>query len=159
MKINRNFKSIAAACALTVVGAAEVHAKDIIDATDPEAILNLAKGYGSAKLGTDSSGDPKITGRIDGTKYGVYFYGCKDGKNCDDIQFAAAWSGVSVSLEEINEWNRNKRFGRAYLDSDGDPSLLMSVNIDYGVTEENLDDTFNWWKRVLEQYREEVLGM
>lgn len=35
----------------------------------------------------------------------------------DDIQLYAAFSGKRVTLNRINEWNREKRFSRAYLDT------------------------------------------
>ncbi|MDY6829342.1 MAG: YbjN domain-containing protein [Pseudomonadota bacterium] len=88
----------------------------------------------------------------------MFFYGCNDeGKDCDDIQFAAAWSGYDVTVVDANRWNSKKRFGKAYIDGDGDPVLAMTVNIDYGVTLSNLDDTFKWWTRALEGFKEEVL--
>lgn len=136
----------------------QVSADELIDATKPEAILNIAKGFGSAKLSKDSEGDPLITGRIRGTRYGIYFYGCdSEGADCDDIQFNAAWSNVKVSLEAINQWNAQKRYGKAFIDSEGDPVIQMTVNLDYGVSESNLDDTFNWWTKALDGFIEEVV--
>jgi hypothetical protein len=136
----------------------QVAAEELIDAKKPAAILNIAKGFGSAKLGTDSEGDPLITGRIKGTKYGIYFYGCNSkGEDCDDIQFNAAWSGVKTTLQTINQWNAEKRYGKAYIDNEGDPVIQMTVNLDYGVSDENLDDTFNWWTKALDEFIEEVV--
>jgi len=129
----------------------------MIDATNPSRIYEIARGFGSAELDTDAQGDPRIVGRIDGTKYGIYFYGCRKGKDCDDIQFSAGWSGAKVSLEEINRWNLQKRYGKAYLDRDGDPRLEMVVNIDYGVSVKNLEDSFNWWSKAMKGFKEEVL--
>lgn len=133
------------------------YADNIISAENPDAILNIAKGYGSATLEKDSSNDPFITGRIDGTKYIILFYGCSNGKECDEIQFVAAWAGEKVSMDDINAWNRDKKFGKAYLDQDGDPRLEMTVNLDYGVTQRNLDDTFDWWTKALARFKRDVL--
>ncbi|AWI79602.1 YbjN domain-containing protein [Parazoarcus communis] len=144
------FSSLLLACASPSLAA-------MIDATDPSRIYEIARGFGSAELGRDGQGDPRIVGRIDGTKYGIYFYGCRKGKDCDDIQFSAGWSGTKVSLEKINRWNLEKRYGKAYLDRDGDPRLEMVVNIDYGVSTRNLEDSFNWWTKAMESFKEEVL--
>ncbi len=132
-------------------------AVDVIDAHDPAVILDIAKGYGSAEMGKDSGGDPMITGRLDGNKYGVLFYGCKSGKNCNDIQFYAAWGGAKTTMDALNSWNRDNRFAKAYLDKDGDPALEMDVNLDHGVTRANLDDTFNWWSMALKAFKQKVL--
>ncbi len=143
---------LSAACAV-----APAFAGDLITAHDPQAILEVAKGFGSAQLKKDPTGDPLIAGRIDGTKYGIVFYGCEHGKNCDEVQFAAGWSGAHASLEALNRFNQTKKYGRAYLDSDGDPRLDMVVNLDHGVSVENFEDTFNWWTRALANFRKEVL--
>lgn len=144
-------------CSSLILGGASPALAQLVDATNPSRIYEIAKGFGSAELDKDSDGDPKITGRIDGTKYGIYFYGCSNGKNCDDIQFSAGWSGTEVSLEDVNRWNLQKRYGKAYLDQDGDPRLEMGVNIDYGVSVKNLEDSFSWWTKALKGFKEEIL--
>jgi hypothetical protein len=149
-------RSFAAACLLvTAFGGA--NAAELLDATQPEKILAVASGFGSATLERDSDGDPLIIGRIEGSKYGIFFYGCTDGADCQDIQFHAAWGGVETSLEELNEWNRSMRFGTAYLDGENDPALQMTVNLDFGVSPLNLDDTFAWWARAMKDFRQEIL--
>ncbi|QSA96377.1 YbjN domain-containing protein [Methylococcus sp. EFPC2] len=130
---------------------------DIISAEAPEAILDIAKGFGSASLEKDSEGDPRIVGRIEGTKYQISFYGCSKGSQCDDIQFGAGWSGAKVSEDKINNWNLTRRYGNAYSDSDGDVNLKMTANIDYGVTKRNLEDTFDWWVKALQGFKKDVL--
>ncbi|MBA4503681.1 YbjN domain-containing protein [Marinobacterium marinum] len=134
--------------------AANVQAASQVDATDPQQILELAKGFGSATLEEDDYGDPLITGRINGSKYGIYFYGCDDNRDCTDIQFSAAWSGYDITLEQINDWNLNKRYGKAYLDDDGDPTVELIVNLKYGVSRDNLDDTIDWWKLTMTEFEQ-----
>lgn len=147
----------AAAAVLTCLSMMPAYAASQLSAEDPEAILQVAKGYGSAELSTDSDGDPHIVGRMSGTKYGIYFYGCENGRNCDDIQLRAAWSGPKVSLHQINQWNKDKRYGKAYLDDDNDPTLEISVNLKHGVSRANLDDTFDWFRIAVEGFEKEVL--
>jgi len=154
--INRRRLAVIAVI-LCVSFISEVYAEEIITARTPDDILNIAKGFGYAKLEKDSQGDPKVSGRIEGTAYGVYFYGCTNGENCNDVQFAVGWSGVKVSMDRINEWNRTKRYGKAYLDKEGDPILEMVVNLDHGVTVKNFEDTFDWWIKAMKQFKEEVV--
>ncbi|PTD95170.1 YbjN domain-containing protein [Pseudothauera lacus] len=148
-----------AVAAAALFATAPVMANDLIDATDPARILNIARGFGSADLEKDSQGDPKITGRIEGTRYTIFFYGCTNNTDCDDIQFYAAWNGNNKFTQaQMNEWNRTKRYGKAYLDRDNDPVLEMVVNIDYGVSRRNIEDSFNWWKVALRGFKKDVLG-
>lgn len=132
-------------------------AATMVNGNDPEQIMNIARGFGSATLSTDKGGDPRINGRIDGTSYMILFYGCSDNKKCSEIQFNAYWSGKKVSLETINKWNHEKKFGKAFLDDDQDPFLQMTVNLDKGVSYGNLEDTFDYWSRVLSSFKKTVI--
>jgi hypothetical protein len=153
--------AIAATALLATVLAVPAQAQDktLIDARDPARILKIAQKFGTAELTTDHEDDPKINARLGGTSYSIYFYGCKSGVNCKAIQFYAGWdSGGEYTTKQLNEWNRNKRFGKAYIDSEGDPVLEMDVNLDSGVTVANLEDTFDWWKVVLKNFRTDVIN-
>jgi len=143
---------LSVSCSLAL---AQAQAQSLIDASNPQGILNIARGYGSADLTTDSTGDPKITGRTEGIAYSVWFYGCSDGRNCKSIQFSSGWVSDRVSLRDVNRWNKTKRFGKAYLDDDDDPILEMNVTLDGGVSRSNLDDAFDWWKVVLVAFKNE----
>jgi len=135
------------------------YADEIVSAKEPEAILNVAKGFGSASLDRDSDGDPMIIGRVEGTKYVIFFYGGNNvNQGKEDIKFYAYWNKKGVPLSEINNWNSNKRFGKASIDKDGDTVLTMDVNLKYGVTAKNLEDTFLWWKAVILAFTKEVIN-
>ena len=129
--------------------------QSLIDASDPEKIRNIASGYGAATLTTDSGGDPMIRGRIDGILYGVYFYGCDGGVNCRSIQLYAAWDPItSITEDSMRSWNQTMRFGTAYLDDDGGPTLSWDINLFSGVTVANLDDSFDWWAIIVKDFEE-----
>jgi hypothetical protein len=142
------------ACLITT----SAYADTLVSAEDPATILDIAKGFGSAELSTDDDGDPMITGRIEGTRYAVFFYGCQDGEACENIQFSAGWSGYQVSAAQLHNWNAQTLFGKAYLDDVGDPILELAVNLKYGVSRKNLDDTFDWWKVVMKGFEMDVLN-
>ncbi|GAA0697622.1 YbjN domain-containing protein [Marinobacterium maritimum] len=135
---------------------ANVQAEPLVDATNPETLVQLVRGFGSATLEKDDYGDPLITGRIDGSKYGIYFYGCDNNRNCNDVQFSAAWSGYDVSMRRLNEWNKTKRYGKAYLDEDGDPNIELIVNLKYGVSRDNFDDTVDWWMLTMKEFKQYI---
>ncbi len=144
--------------ALMLVAAANtVQAQDLVDARNPDRLLSLLNAVGEASLGRDSSGDPKISGSIDGISYSVIFYGCVNGRLCDDIIFRAGWSGGSVPMRRINDWNRTKRYGKAFLDDDGDANIEMGINLDQGVSLANARDSIRWWQRALTGFKREVI--
>lgn len=119
----------------------------LIDASQPERILSVARGFGNAELEKDRQGDPRIRGRMEGKTYFVNFYGCRDGKNCRTIQFRA-WFELKKkpTIEAANDYNMKYRFLKVYVDKDQDLAVEFDVNLDGGVTTRNLDDTFDWWK-------------
>lgn len=157
-----SFKALclAAGIAAAALAAGAAHASDtsLVSAADVDQLVNVAKGFGFAELKKDHTGDPKISGMIEGTRYVVLFYGCDDQhKTCKDIQFDAAWSGTKVTAAKVADWNLHKRFGKAFLDSDGDPHVQMDVNLHYGVSEHNLEDTFDWWRVTMKMFKKSVI--
>lgn len=142
---------------LASVCLAAAQAQSNIDGSSLAAILEVAKGYGSAELEKDSYGDPRIRGRLSGRSYAVYFHGCKGGTNCTSIQFHWGIDVKGVPLSKINEWNRTKRFGKAYLDSKGELNVELDVNMKGGLSKANLDDTFDFWKTVVTTFHQEFV--
>lgn len=132
-------------------------AQTMVDARSPATIAEIAKGFGSAELDTTDAGEPKITGRLNGRRYSVFFYGCKQGQNCGSIQLHWGIDQKNVPLSKVNEWNRTKRFGKAYIDNDGDLNLELDVNLRHGVTRQNLDDTFDFWRLALTSFYSEFV--
>lgn len=128
-------------------------AQTLIDATDPPRIAEIARGYGAVEVTTDAVGDPMLRGRMEGTKYLVLFYGCQNGRDCTNIQFQAAWLNTGSATEgRMQAWNAENRFGKAMLDAENDPVIRWDVNLFGGVSRTNLDDTFDWWRVVLENF-------
>lgn len=137
--------------------AGPVAAQDLITAENPGKILEIARGFGSAELETDEDGAPMIRGRMDGQQYSVFFFGCQNGSDCTTIQF---WTWVTAPADPLgatNRWNRDFRFGKAYIDSVGDIVIEWDVNLWGGVSPSNLDDTFDWWRTVMSRL-DEVFG-
>lgn len=121
-----------------------------------EDILAIAKNYGSASMTKQSNGDPQITGKIGGVSYQVYFRNCTDNKNCEDLNFYLGFLDIKPTLEEINDWNFNKRFSRAYLDQDKDACVEMDLDMVQGVSAEYVDSQFALWKMVVQQFADHV---
>lgn len=133
----------------------------LIDGTDPALIAEVARGFGSAFINRDTQGDPMIEGRIDGTFYRVFFYGCTDGANCTHVMLQAEWANDAIdTLAFLNTWNRSWVFTRAYLGEDDARVILdMTVNLRSGVSLYNLDDTFDWWSFMLKQFRTDLADL
>jgi hypothetical protein len=125
----------------------------LVDGNQAEEILNIARGYGAATLEYADNGSPRITGKIEGVSYTIYFLNCDEsGKSCEDLNFYAGFLDNKQTFESINAWNRDRRFGKAYLDSDLDAVIEYDVNLEFGVTQKNFDATFSLWSLLLDRY-------
>jgi hypothetical protein len=147
---------VALAAALAVTGA-PASAQTLIDGSSVDEIANIARGYGSVSLGTASSGAPRISGKIDGISYHLFLRNCSESHtDCEDLNFYAGFLDNKQPLDAINAWNRDKRFGRAYLDADLDAVIEFDVNVEYGISRENLDSSFAVWSLILKQYADHI---
>lgn len=83
-----------------------------------------------------------LVGEIDGMKYSIEGLNCEAGR-CTEFLFLILFElKEAFSLEKINEWNRTRFFGRAFLDDEGQPGLDHAFSVssadDLGVVAESL---------------------
>jgi hypothetical protein len=138
--------AIAAAIGMAAPAAAQVNAAN--PASVAEAMR--AAGYG-AEQQRDDDGRPMITGTLNELRFVVLFYGCNEaGSACETIQFRIRFVDPQADLARINEWNRTRRFGRAYIDTDGDAVLEMDINISRGGASPALfADNLEYWRELV----------
>ncbi len=142
-----------AAILATMLYSAAASAQTIVDATDPSALLRIAQQYGEARLETDEYGDPIIIGAMGESNYAVEFYGCSNGRQCEELLFRAGFVTKDFTEREMAEWNRTSHFGKVYIDKEGDPSIEMDVILTGGVSETNMIDNFDLWAQAVGEFR------
>ncbi len=110
---------------------------------DPYIILEIAQSFGPAELDEDDQEIQSISGHNGDFEYVIFFLECHQNTNCTELQFYSYWlPDTPVSNDTINKWNSDYRFGRGYLDDDNDPVVEYDINLDGGVTSENLRSNF-----------------
>lgn len=145
-------RKLIAGAAFAGLAAMPAQAQTVVNGTNVDEILAAARVHGAADVGDLSpDGNPTIAGEIGGINYQLFFMNCTEGV-CEDINFYAGFRNFKPTLDVINDWNRDKRFGKAYLDSDLDAVVEFDVNLENGVTQANLDATFEIWALILDQY-------
>lgn len=131
-------------------------AANAIGRNDLPAILDVAQGYGEAELTKTETGDPVITGDINGTAYQLFFLDCSRNTDCRTLNFYAIWDGAGISLELINRWNATGAYNKSYLTETGMPVVeLNASSID--LTKERLGDLFDRWTVTLAEFPRQVL--
>ena len=126
---------------------------NLINATQPQSILSIARAFGSAELSKDSDGDPLITGSMKGRKYFILFYGCTKNVSCQQIEFRGVLKpGSGFRDSRLNEWNLKYRYGKAYADTSGDIIVNYLVHMAGGVSRSNLESSFEWFTQMLNEF-------
>ena len=131
----------------------------MITGQDVDRVVELASAYGPATRRFDDAEDgPWIRAEMEDVIYTISFLNCTAGENCTSVQLRAWWeSGGAHTLEQMNAWNRDRRFGTAYLDADQNATVEFDINLAGGVTAANFDDTLQWWQVVLRGFVNEVI--
>jgi hypothetical protein len=111
------------------------------------------KGY-RAEVGADSTGDPKVESATDGTNFTIFFYGCNHTPRCGSIEFQMAFHlPKGMTADQINEWNRTHRFGRAYIDKVNDPFMEMDLDVEHGFLTEGLANNIDTWASLVPSFK------
>ncbi len=132
---------------------------ELINAANPETIKAVVESQGwPATMVAKPGDDPYIESSRNGLKFLVLFMNCEEGQRCKTLQYYMGFSDAKdVTLERLNQWNKEKRFARAYKDDAGDPVLEMDVDLDFaGIPRENVGETFNTWASLMDSFREYV---
>lgn len=110
------------------LGAAETYANPAgLSGPELAAVIQDA-GY-RAVLGVDGEGDPQVTTRMSGVTVYVSTYDCTDGR-CESLQLGIGLDLAKGSTAAVaNEFNRSYRYGRVYLDQEGDPHLAFDFKL------------------------------
>ncbi len=113
--------------------------------------MKIARNYGSATVTAQPNGNPKIIGKIDNIPYIIRFRNCAKPNLCQDMNFRVGFL-IKPKADTINDWNKNKRFSKAYLDDENDAILEWDIIISGGISKENMDKNFAYWRLTLSQF-------
>ncbi|CAN5308228.1 hypothetical protein BH09PSE3_BH09PSE3_09300 [soil metagenome] len=134
----------------------------LVSATTPATIVRALQGAGyKADLGKDSTGDPVISSSSSGTGFAIYFYGCAKSVACKTVQFSASYENVTppATLARINEWNRDKRWGQAYLTDADTLRVQMDVDLEQGGMSNALFvDNLEYWVTTMAAFEKFIAG-
>ena len=140
---------------LALFPATPAHA-ELVNAANPETIKAIVESQGwPATIVAKEGDDPYIESNRGGLKFLVLFMNCDGGERCKTLQYYMGFSDAKdVTLDRLNQWNKEKRFARAYKDDAGDPVLEMDVDLDFqGIPRENVGETFNTWASLMDSFR------
>jgi hypothetical protein len=152
--------ALASAVALAQPPSAERVRGGMFDASDPAGIARFMERAGyRVELRADAKGDPVIAGRLSRSEYLMQFYECEQGQTCNSVQLVVvAPRPATLTPEAANAFNARWRYVRITYDQT-QIKLQMDVNLDAGVTADNLEDTLDIWNQLIKVYESEILGL
>ena len=110
-------------------------------------------GY-KAQLYPLKNGGNAIASGSDGYTWKIYMFDCKDGR-CGSFQFAMGLSTKGAfNTAKMNQWSKDNRWARAYVDDVNDPWLEYDVDLTPGGTYELLDDEFDTWRMSVKHFHD-----
>ena len=146
---------IGAIFVLLALSAPSTHAQELIDGAYVGGVVAVAREFGSATLTSQTDGNPMIAGQIDDIPYSLRLRNCSENNHCEDMNFRVGFL-VKPTLESMNQWNRDKRFAKAYLDQEGDAIIEMDTILEGGVSKENMREVFSYWRLTLAQFTKHI---
>lgn len=144
-------------CAVLLCLAQGAFAQTFVTASDPEGVMRAMQEEGYlATMGTDDLGDPKISSKVSESNFSVFFYGCNNGIECTSIQFSSGYDlDIPMNAKRINDWNRENRFGRAFVDDEGDPFIRMDIVLaSAGNSAGSFSYNLDFWRLLIEDFED-----
>lgn len=146
--------------ALTALGSPISTSAQTVSATRPETIAAVLTARGlPSEIKRPEDGNPFIKSAFDDMPFVIALMNCNDAKQqCKTVQFYFGFNDrKDFALEKLNEWNRTKRFVRAYRDDENDPVLVMDVDTDKGgVPQAVFNENLDVWLNQMQLYRRYV---
>lgn len=105
-------------------------------ATDPGLSAEAVRTWLTSKGGTVSevnrqNGETWLSITDGPLTWVIFFYSCQ-ADVCGDIQYAASFSNDTITPTMVNEWNRDRRFLKAFFspaEGAGDPSAVVQYDV------------------------------
>jgi Putative bacterial sensory transduction regulator len=158
MSLNRI--ALATALALAVpLAATPAQARNVV--ADTAQIAALLKALGRTAEVSEVSGKPYIKSKTAGDfTFLMFFAGCTSGSSgCKTIQLYAGFTpNRKPTQQQINDHARNNRWGRTYIDGDGDPVIEMDIDLEQGgMSEELFKDNIAYWDAAVKHFAEVIM--
>ena len=151
-------RALVAALLLAMTAGGAALAAEQTEDVNPDYVLNIAKGFGSADMEQFNDGTPYVVGRMEGSRYGVFLIGCEDKPSCSIIQFTAQFPGDKASPAALNKWNLDKRFGKVGVADNGKLWVTQAILVGEGLPRPTIERYFALWQLVLRDFKEVAAG-
>jgi hypothetical protein len=121
------------------------------ETSQQEVILSVTP----AEILKNDQGKRRIRTRIGGWNVTLNFYSCDDNENCKSIGLRSFFENEKKRGPQFaNDWNREKRFTKVYIDKDNDVNIEYDFLFRDGVTKGNVRAYFDVYEDQLKDFVE-----
>ncbi len=145
MSIMRSLRWLAVA-AVALVLAGPVSAQQMRERITAEQLTGLLRDKGMEGKVNERG---NVIVETNGTKIVFFISG-------QTLQAYFGLTGTKANVTLINEWNKTKRFGRGYIDGDGDPCVELDYDLEGGVTDDNVKVWFDTVTAIVRSFKTHV---
>ncbi len=145
MSVMRSLRWLAVA-AIALVLAGPVSAQQMRERITAEQLTGLLRDKGMEGKVNERG---NVIVETNGTKIVFFISG-------QTLQAYFGLTGTKANVTSINEWNKTKRFGRAYIDGDGDPCVELDYDLEGGVTDDNVKVWFDTVTAIVRSFKTHV---
>ena len=127
----------------------------VYDRITPAEFQGIMHRLGYALKPYKRSDDIKeLIGSVEGLNYSVLFYRCDNAAqpHCGVYQYWAKFSGLPVTAQTMDAWNRKTWLSVAYRGDDGAVRLTLTQRVEGGVAEGNFAAVAKDWRQALAEF-------
>jgi hypothetical protein len=148
----KTFMVFGAAALLTA--SAALAAPRPFDARNPGDVLSeLTANGASGELKHNEKGEPYIEAKSGRLPFNVRFENCdEDFAACKTVLYTVGWSMTTVSVTQINSWNRWVYLCPAYLSAENHPHAWYGLRPSVHDTREDVTGQQKTWLACLKQF-------
>lgn len=114
-------------------------------------LVSILKSEGFSSVKKEDKGEILI--KVNGKNYVLL----NDDEGDLQAYYGISGSNLDIDYGDINEWNRTKRFSRAYLDEDNDLVLESDLMSDGGINRENVTRFFSVFLQSVGAFRDFIV--
>ncbi len=148
-----SLRSLLLACLLATLspGLAAHDGPAVVESLTGQRLVELLKDAGFTDATTDEDDDVIVS--MQGYRV-LFLVGTYEGKT---ISARFALAGTDATAETVNTFDREKRYGRSFLDAEGDPVLESDLDLAGGVTEARIRDFLRTYNELMVHFLRAVL--
>lgn len=122
--------------------------------TGPELVAILQEAGYRARLETDGEGEPLVRTGMGGVEVAILFYDCNAEHRCNSLQFSAGFDLPEGTTDAvINDFNREYRYARAFLDEERDPFLRFDFEVVHTAQADYVRSQIDSYEQLLPEFQ------